>query len=95
MALVPTTKLAKVREAMASGEWELAIKLASKLRSLGKYQAEIDRAKDFLNNPDLYQQMGYDRESVVNSAVASLKKKFSRSWEEIQKKQTRIDGKES
>ncbi len=81
MALDPKTKLAGVRQAMAAGDWEQAIKLASKLRSLGKHQKEIDRAKDLLNHPTMYEQLGYDREEVIAAAVAALKDKFSKSWE--------------
>ena len=83
MSLDPTTKLAKVREAMADDDWELAIRLAAKLRSLGKYQKAIDRASDFLNHPTVYEQMGYDREKTIEEAVAALKEKFSRSWEAV------------
>jgi hypothetical protein len=84
MALDPTTKLARVREAMAAGDWEVAISLASKLRSLGKYQKDIDRAKDFLNHPAMYEQLGYNRTEVIEAAIAALKSKFSKSWAAIQ-----------
>lgn len=84
MALDPTTKLAGVRTAMAEGDWETAIKLASKLRALGKYQAQIDRARNFLNNPKIYEQMGYKKQDVIDAAVTALKQKFSKSWEEVQ-----------
>lgn len=83
MSLDPTTKLAKVREAMAVGDWEQAIKLASNLRSLGKYQQAIDRAMDFLNNPNFYRQLGFDREEVMAAGIAALKQKFSKSWEAV------------
>jgi hypothetical protein len=84
MVLEPTTKLAGVRRAMAAGDWEQAIKLASKLRSLGRHQKAIDRAKDFLNNPTTYEQLGYDRTQVIDAAIAALKDKFSKSWEAVQ-----------
>ncbi len=92
MSLDPSTKLARVREAMASGDWELAIRLASKLRSLGKHQQAIDRAKDYLNNPSMYQQLGYDWEEVMAAGVAALKDKFSKSWDAV--KDTKPDGTE-
>jgi hypothetical protein len=84
MALDPTTKLARVRQAMAAEDWELAIALASKLRSLGKHQMEIDRAKDFLNHPAMYEQLGYKRTEVIEAAIAALKNKFSKSWAAVQ-----------
>lgn len=83
MSLDPNTKLAQVRNAMAEDDWERAIILAAKLRSLGKYQKPIDRAADFLNHPALYEQMGYDRSKTIEEAVAALKEKFSRSWEAV------------
>jgi hypothetical protein len=84
MALDPTTKLAGVREAMAAGDWERAIILAAKLRSLGRYQKPIDRAQDFINNPRIYEQMGYERRQVIDEAISALKQKFSKSWESVQ-----------
>lgn len=84
MALDPTTKLAGVREAMAAGDWERAIILVAKLRSLGKYQKQVDRAQDFINNPRLYEQMGYDRRQVIDDAIAAIKEKFSKSWDAVQ-----------
>lgn len=83
MPLDPDTKLAQVRIAMAEDDWERAIILAAKLRSLGKYQKPIDRAADFLNHPALYEQMGYDRNKTIEEAVAALKEKFSRSWKAV------------
>jgi hypothetical protein len=84
MALDPTTKLAGVRAAMAEGRWEQAITLASKLRSLGKYQRAIDRAHEYINHPKLYEQMGFDRQKVIDEAIAALKQKFSKSWASVQ-----------
>ena len=85
MALDPTTKLATIRIAMAEGDWERAIVLAAKLRSLGKrYQKQIDRANDYLNNPRFYDQMGYNRDVIFDEAIAALKEKFSKSWESVQ-----------
>ena len=86
MTLDPTTKLAKVRDAMAADQWEDAIRLASKLRSLGKYQTAIDRAKDYLNNPEFYRQLGFKREDVMAAWVAALKEKFSKSWAAVKNK---------
>ncbi|ESX62653.1 hypothetical protein X760_05885 [Mesorhizobium sp. LSHC422A00] len=83
MSLDPDTKLAQVRKAMADDDWERAIRLTAKLRSLGKYQKAIDRANDFLNHPALYEQMGYDRDKTIEGAVAALKEKFSQSWEAV------------
>ena len=70
---------------MAAGDWELAIRLTARLRSLGKFQKEIDRANEFLNNPTFFEQMGYERAKVMAAAIAALKQKYSKSWEAAQK----------
>jgi hypothetical protein len=84
MPLNPTTKLAAVRDAMAAGDWESAIRLTARLRSLGKFQKEIDRANEFLNNPKFFEQLGYEHAKVMDAAIAALKEKYSKSWEKIQ-----------
>ena len=81
MALDPSTKLARVREAMSDGDWPLAIKLAAKFQSLGDQEEAIRRAKDALNNPEMYTQLGHDLEAVLQAGIAALKTRFSRSWE--------------
>ncbi len=83
MPFDPNTKLAKVREAMINKDWELAIRLAAKLRSLGKHGKAIRRAKDALNNPVLYTELGYDVIAVKSDGIAALKDRFSRSWEAV------------
>ncbi len=85
MSFDPTTKLAKVREAMANGDWDLAIKTAAKFPSLGEYEKVIRRGRDALNNPRLYRQLGFDLSAIKHEAIAALKQKYSRSWEQVRK----------
>ena len=82
----PTTKLAKVRGAMAAGNWDLAIRLAARFRSLGEYSVAIRRGKEILDRPDFYRELGQNIEQIRNDAIDALKKKYSRSWEESQKR---------
>ena len=77
------TKLAEIRSAMACGDWDLAIRLAAKYRSLGRHGEAIRRAKDDLNSPALYEQLGHDREAVRDQGIAALKDRFSLSWKAV------------
>jgi hypothetical protein len=83
MALDSNSKLAQVREAMSRADWQLAIRLASKFPTLGKHKEAIRRANDFLNNPGLYTELGYDLTAVMQAGIDALKDRFSRSWEAI------------
>jgi hypothetical protein len=83
MAFDPNTKTAAVRDAMARGDWDLAIRLAARLRTLGEHATAIRRAKDAINNPSLYAQLGYDLDAVRGEAIAAIKDRFSRSWDAV------------
>lgn len=80
MTLDPTTKLAKVREAMANGDWDTAIKLEAKFADLGEHKKVIQRARDAINNPGFYAQMGFDLDALKKQAIKALKERHSRSW---------------
>jgi hypothetical protein len=86
MAFDPNTKTAAVRDAMAKGDWDLAIRLAAKLRTLGEHAAAIRRAKDAINNPGMYGQLGYDLDAVRSEGIAAIKDRFSRSWDAVKDK---------
>src|SRR4051812_8264399 len=81
MPINPKTKLAKVRDAMREADWESAIKLVAKFPSLGEDKKTIQRARDAINNPELYKQMGFDVETLKNAAIEAIKKRHNRSWE--------------
>lgn len=83
MPLDPSTKLAKVREAMAKGDWHRAIRLAARFRSLGRQAEPIHRAKDALNNPEMYRQLARDVDTIVAEGIAALKERFSISWDSL------------
>jgi hypothetical protein len=86
MGLDPTSKLDAIREAMSAGEWERAIKLAAKFKDLGDYAEDIRRAKDAINNQEMYEQMGYDINATIARGVAALKAKYSTSWKAAQER---------
>lgn len=81
----PKSKLAKVREAMANEDWELAIRLAAKFPSLGEHEAAIHRAKDAASNAHLYAQLGYDLAAIRQQGIEALKERFSRSWDAVER----------
>jgi hypothetical protein len=89
MPFDPKSKLAKVRQAMANGDWDLAIRTAAKFPSLGKHEKAILRGRDVLNNPVLYAQMKFNLEHVRNEAIAALKERYSHSWEAAAKAKKR------
>jgi hypothetical protein len=80
------TKLAKIRSAMRDGEWDVALRLASRFQRLGEHAEAIRRAADAVVNPQFYRQLGYDLEDVKSKGIAALKVRFSKSWEEAQQK---------
>lgn len=82
----PSSKLAKVREAMAAEDWDLAIRLAARFRSLGEYSEAIRRGKEILERPDFYRELGSDVDEIKRKAIQALKEKYSKSWEESQKR---------
>lgn len=84
MPLNPESKLAQIRQAMADLDWDRAIKLAARFQNLGVHRPPILRAKDSLNNPRLYEQLGHDLAEIREQAIAALKERFSKSWEEAQ-----------
>jgi len=85
MELNRNTKLELVRKAMAKKDWDLAIKLAARFPSLGSHGSVIRRAKDAMNNPKLYEQLGRDLKLIKKEAIAALKERFSKSWDEVKK----------
>jgi hypothetical protein len=83
MALDSNSKLARVREAMMADDWEHAIQLAARFPALGDQSSDIRRANDAMNNPRLYEQLGHDLLEVRRKGIAALKKRFSKSWENV------------
>jgi len=85
MAFDPKSKLAKVRQAMATGDWDVAIRIAARFPSLGKHEKAILRGRDALNNPTLYTEMKFDLKTIRNDAIAALKERYSHSWKAASK----------
>jgi hypothetical protein len=83
MPLAPDSKLAKIRDAMAGGDWDGAIRMAARFPALGEQAIDIRRANDALNNPGLYRQLGHDLEEIRQKGIFALKTRFSKSWQSV------------
>jgi hypothetical protein len=75
------TKLARVRDAMAAGDWDTALRLAGRFHDLGEFAQPIQTARDAINHPAFYQQLGRDVEELRARGIEALKAKYSKSWE--------------
>ena len=60
----PPTKIAQLRAAMRSDDWQLALRIAARFPRLGEHRAAIVRAHEAYTNPRLYRQLGYDIEKL-------------------------------
>lgn len=73
------TKLSTLLELMDAGEWEKAIRLAAKFPALGKQRDDILRAKDALNLPAFYEQLGRDPSALIEAGKSALLSRYSSS----------------
>lgn len=78
------TKLARIRKAMREENWDKALRLAARFRRLGEHAEAIARAANAMNNPTLYQELGYDLAKIRADGIAALKARYSKSWEDVQ-----------
>jgi len=78
------TKLARIRQAMQHESWDEALKLAARFQRLGEHAEAIQRAARAVNNPAIYEELGYDLARIRAEGIAALKARYSKSWEEIQ-----------
>src|SRR5262245_22922149 len=79
------TKLARIREAMRAGNWDEAVTIASRFQRLGEEAEVISRAANAIKNPDIYKELGYDPAELKEQGIAALKRRYSKSWDEIVK----------
>lgn len=77
------TKLARVRAAMVTGDWDAALKAAAKFQRLGEHEEAIRRAANAVNNPRFYEQLGHDVDALRAAGVQALKVRFDKSWKEV------------
>jgi hypothetical protein len=70
------TKTSQLLAMMAAENWIEAIKFAAKFPTLGKEASDIIRAKEAINNPDLYRQMKKDPEVLIAAGASALHRRF-------------------
>jgi hypothetical protein len=83
MSFTKNSKLARIRQAMAAGDWDRAIRLAARFPILGEQTLAIRRANDALNNSRLYLQLRHDVTKIRQEGIAALKTRFSKSWQSV------------
>jgi hypothetical protein len=70
------SKISVVRERMAAGEWQEAIRLAARFPQLGEQRAAILDAHGAYTNPRFYSQIGKDLDSLKRAGRAALIDRF-------------------
>lgn len=73
---MPTTKISKLREAAAAGDWLAALRIASKFPNLGDERNAIQRAWNAAQRPEFYRQLRQDPEALFAAGVAALRAKY-------------------
>lgn len=71
-------KIDTLRRMMESGEWNDAIKFAAKFPRLGNERDDILLARDCINNPRFYVQLGKDIDVCIEAGKAALIKKYNK-----------------
>jgi hypothetical protein len=64
----------EIRAAVAAGDWEEAIRLASKIGKLGEAKAEILRAREAYERPDFLRQLRKDPEAAKEAGKEALRR---------------------
>lgn len=70
-------KLSKLKRAMASQDWEQALRIASKFPRLGEHKEAITRGWAVMKNPSMYEQMGQNVKELEAKAIAALRLRYS------------------
>lgn len=72
----PRTKLSIVRERMAAGQWQEAVRLAARFPQLGLERNAILDAHAAYTNPRFMVQLGKDLEALKESGRQALVQRF-------------------
>ncbi|WP_175689684.1 hypothetical protein [Burkholderia anthina] len=71
------TKISIVREHMAAGRWQEAIRIAARFPKLGAERAAILDAHGAYTNPRFFAQIGKDVETLKQAGQRALVLKYS------------------
>ena len=71
-------KIDKLRALMDAGDWDAALKLASRFPRLGEQRDDIRRAASALLSPGMYRGMGKDPGALIDAGRAALIARYPR-----------------
>lgn len=77
MTTAPQSKASLVRDHMASGRWDEAIRLAASFARLDKHREAILDARTAYTNPRWLTQLGIDPEAAKLAGHAALRERFA------------------
>ena len=76
--VIAMKKTDQVREAVRSGEWKKALRIAKGFR-IGvnpETKAAMERAYECMVRPDFYRQLGYDTDNIVENGCNIVRMMF-------------------
>jgi len=71
------TKISQLLAMIDNEQYVDAIRFAAKFPTLGKQSSDITRAKEAVNNPNLYRQMNKDPDELVKVGIAAIRQRFA------------------
>lgn len=71
-----TTKLSRLRELTAAGDWHAAIRLAASFPELGEAKVAVSRAASAMTAPGIYEQMGESPKQLVEEGVRAICERY-------------------
>ena len=74
--LTMKTQLSTLREHLANDEHVKAIRLAASWPRLGDDKAVIARAAAALTSPEIYRELGFDPDELVQTGIQTLQTKY-------------------
>lgn len=70
------TKLDRIKEYAAVGDWRAALRIAARFPQLGDHKAAIKRAHEAFENGHFYRQIGKDPEALIAEGIAALRVRY-------------------
>lgn len=71
------TKIDRLREMTAQGDWDEAIKLAASFPRLGDQRKAITQAREAISRPEFQRQLGRDPAQLIEAGIQSMRAKWS------------------
>ena len=70
------SKISKLRNAVACGDWRKANEIAAKFSQLGPHKAAIMRAREAYTRPEFQRQLGRDPKALIAAGIAALRERY-------------------